>query len=79
MDRTSSGGHRVEEKDQGEVEGKGTSSGETGGGVGKWSKTRTRWTETRCTTEVEQGQRHGRRGALVLLAMFGHTSITLYC
>ena len=34
------------------------------GGVGKWSKTRTRWTETRCTTEVEQGRRHGRRGAL---------------
>ena len=29
------------------------------------SKTRTRWTETRCMTEVEQGQRHGRRGALV--------------
>jgi hypothetical protein len=49
------------------------------GGVGKWSKTRTRWTETRCTTEVEQGQQHGSRGALVLLAMFGHTSITLYC
>ena len=24
-------------------------------------------------------KRHGRRGALVLLAMFGHTSITLYC
>ena len=30
MDRTSSSGHRVEETDQGTVEGKGTSSGETG-------------------------------------------------
>ena len=28
-------------------------------------KTRTRWIETRCMTEVEQSQRHGRRGALV--------------
>ena len=35
----------------------------------KWrgarSKTQPRWTETRCMSEVEQGQRHGRMGALV--------------
>ena len=30
MDRASGGGHRVEEKDQGAVDGKGASSGEMG-------------------------------------------------
>ena len=30
MDRTSSGGHRVEERSKGAVEGEGASSGETG-------------------------------------------------
>ena len=79
MDRTSSGGHRVEKKEQGVVEGKGTSSGETGVG---------------CVWGARQGhggQRQGVRQRLnkardmgegepwLLLAMFGHTSITLYC
>ena len=79
MDRTSSGGHRVEEEDQGAVEGKGTSSGETG--VGWW----------RGARQGQGGQRQGVRQRLnkasdmgegepwLLLAMFGHTSITLYC
>ena len=79
MDRTSSGGHRVEKEEQGAVEGKGTSSGETG--VGWW----------RGARQGQGGQRQGVRQRLskasdmgegepwLLLAMFGHTSITLYC
>ena len=59
---TSSGGHTMEEEDQGAMDGEGASSGEMGleKGYGE-----TRWSETGCTTEVDNGQRHGRRGALV--------------
>ena len=56
--QTDSGRHRVEGEGQGAVEGEGASSS-----AKELGKLRT-WKETRCMTEVENGQRHGRRGAL---------------
>ena len=50
---------RGEAKGQWRAKDLGASNNETG-----MSKTRT-WSETRCMAEVENGQRHGRRGALV--------------
>ena len=55
----------MEETSQGAMEGKGTSSGEMGVGQEDSARQGQGGHETRCMTEVEQSQRHGRRGALV--------------
>ena len=65
----------MEQGGQGAVEGEGASNNETGVDEG--------YGEARCTTEVENGQRHahGRRGALVAPCYFWshfYYSITLY-
>ena len=74
-----SGEHRVEERGHGAMEGEGASNSETG--VDEGHAFGELDGETRCTTEVENGQRHGRRGALVgpcyVWSHFYH-SITLY-
>ena len=70
-----SGGHKVEERSQGVVEGEGASN--HGMEMGKGQS----WKETRCMTKVENGQRHGRRGALAAPCyVWSHFyySITLY-
>ena len=67
MDRTSSGGHKVERKGQGTVEGNGTGSNEE-----RLGQLRT-WSGTRCMTRVEQGRRLGEGEPWLLLAMLGHT------
>jgi hypothetical protein len=76
MDRTGSGGHNVEKRGQGTVEGEGASSSEAGveQGLGARGGGARQGVRSRLSKAGDLGE--GEHW--LPLAMFGHTSITLY-
>ena len=79
MDGTNSGGHRVEEVDQGTVESKGASSGETEVEWGRGARQGHGGQRQGVCQRLNKARDMGEGEPWLLFAMFDHTSITLYC
>ena len=78
MNRANSGGHRVEERGQGTMEGEGASSGETGMEQELGARQGQGGARQGVQQRLSMAGDMGEGEPWLLLAMFGHTSITLY-
>ena len=74
MDRANSGGHRVEEQDQGAVEGKEASSGEMGLGKGRGVRHGQGGARQGVQQRLTMARDMGEGEPWLLLSMFNHTS-----